>query len=295
MSIRSDARPASSVLAAVRWMMVALVGFSLIAVAGRGAAKGLSTIDIMFYRGWLGVAIMLPVVLLTGGLSQLRTSQMPVIAVRSAFHFVAQYSWLYALTLIPLTQLFSIEFTAPLWTALFAPLIIGERLTASRIFAAVLGFIGILVVVRPAGFTLDEGSLFAFVAAICFAVHYVATKYLTRENGAISLIFYTNLLQSLAASVMVWPSLQLPDLGTFGWVLLLTLLGLAAHYGLTRAFALADAIVVAPMDFLRLPLIAVIGVLLYAEPLDPMVLAGAAVVVTANFINIWTEHRKVVA
>ncbi len=282
----------SPIIAAVKWMTVALFAFTLIAVAGRGAAKGLATLDIMFYRSWLGVSILAIVYYASGRrIVDLRTGQLPLIGLRSGVHFVAQYSWLYALTLIPLTELFAIEFTAPLWTALLAPLFLGERLTATRLLAAVIGFAGILVVVRPGSITIGPGALFAFLAAVCFALHFLMTKRLTRQDGPFLLLFAMHLIQAMIATVLgVW-SLDVPDPTSAVWVVALTVLGLIAHYSLTQAFALAEAIVVAPMDFLRLPLIAVIGLVVYAEPLDPFVLAGGAIVVAANAINIWGERR----
>jgi drug/metabolite transporter (DMT)-like permease len=285
--------PAGNVLGAVRWMTVALFAFTAIAIAGRGAAQGLPTLDIMFYRCWLGVSIL---AICWYGIGErvvdLRTRQMPLIGLRAGVHFVAQYGWLQALALIPLAELFAIEFTAPLWTALAAPLVLGERLTATRIAAAALGFVGILLVVRPHTMTVGPGTFFAFVAAFGFAFHYLTTKLLLRGDSAFLLLFYTNLIQAVVASVLVIGSLKVPDPVTAGWVVALTVIGLIAHYALSRAFALADAIVVAPMDFLRLPLIAVVGVLLYAEPLDPWLIAGAAVIVAGNFVNLFGERWR---
>ncbi len=282
-----------NVLAAIRWMTVALFAFTAIAITGRAATKGLSTLDIMFYRSWLGVAILAIACYASGSsVVALRTRQLPLLTLRAFVHFIAQWGWLSALALIPLAQLFSIEFTAPLWTALLAPLVLGERMTATRLAAAALGFIGILLVVRPDSLSLGAGTIYAFVAAFGFAFHYLATKHLTRGDSAFLILFYTHAMQAVMATVMVAGSLKVPDPTTAGWVLALTVFGLFAHYALTKAFSLADAIIVAPMDFLRLPLAATVGILLYAEPLDPMLTIGAAVIVAGNFLNLWGERRK---
>lgn len=284
--------PPAHVLSAVKWMTVALFAFTLVAVTGRGATQGLGTLDVMFYRSWLGLSILAIAWYGAGNrVIDLRTSQLPLIGLRSGVHFIAQYSWLYALTLIPLTELFAIEFTAPLWTALLAPLVLRERLTGTRLLAALIGFAGILVVVRPGALSVGPGTLAAFIAAICFAFHYLMTKQLTRRDSAFLLLFYMMAIQAALSTVLVIPTLAVPDPVTALWVVGLTVAGLFAHYSLTQAFRLADAIVVAPMDFLRLPLIAVIGAVFYAEPVDPMVLTGGAIVVVANFINIWGERR----
>ncbi len=278
----------SNVIAAAKWMAVAFVAFSLIAVAGRAAAQEMPTLDIIFYRGWLSFAIMMVVVPVSaGGIRQLQTPDLAMIGVRSAIHFVAQYSWFYALPLIALTQLYAIEFTAPLWTALLAWLVLGERMTSRRILAAGLGFLGMLIALRPASLQIGEGALFAFVAAVGYGCHFIATKYLMRGNSAVSLLFYTNLAQALLATLLAGSRLSLPGAETAVWLAALAGLSLVAHFALARAFALADATVVAPMDFLRLPLIAIVGFVVYAEPLEPLTLAGAMVIVLANLVNIW--------
>ncbi len=283
----------SNVLRAAAWMSVSLASFTLIAIAGREAARGASTSTIMVYRSWMAFGLMLLAVLISRrGFVQFRTPQFGMHALRNTIHFGAQYSWLHALPMIPLAQLFSIEFTAPLWTALMAAAFLRERLTFWRTAAIVLGFSGALIVVGPASAALSEGTIYAFLAAIGFAVHYVITKRLTRYDPAFTVVFYMTLIQGVLASVLALFTFQIPDAATLAWILVVSACGLMAHFAIARAFAHADAIIVTPMDFLRLPLIALVGVVLYAEPLYPAVLLGGALVVVANFINIWSERRR---
>lgn len=274
-------------------MSVALVAFTLIAVAGRGAARTLSAVDIVFWRCWMGLSIVLAIVLLAGrGLASLRTTQLPLHGLRSVVHLAATICWMFALPLIPLAELIAIEFTAPLWTALIACLVLGERMTATRALGAVLGFAGVLVVVRPSsGMSLGVGTLAAFGAAVCFGCHYAMTKRLTATDGAFTLLFWMTLLQAGLISILALPGLRMPDAEAAGWVLAMTVIGLVAHFALSRAFSFADAIVVAPLDFLRLPASAVLGWAVYGEALVPAVALGAAIVVGANALNIWGERR----
>ena len=287
-----SATGSSQVLRAAAWMSGALASFTLIAVAGREASRSVSTGTLMFYRCWFALAVLLVVVVISGkGLSQFRTMQIGTHGLRSVIHFGAQYSWLYALPLIPLAELFAIEFTAPLWTALLAPLLLGERLTIWRVAAVVLGFAGTLVVVRPGSAEINVGTMSALFAAIGFSIHYVITKKLMQRDPALTVIFYMALFQAVLAAILLTANLQLPDATAAAWIFVVAACGLVAHFSIARAFALADAIIVTPMDFLRLPLIALVGVVLYAEPLNPWTLAGGAMVILANFINIWSERR----
>jgi drug/metabolite transporter (DMT)-like permease len=294
----SAAGPAGSrhYLGAVLWMMGSLVCFSLVAIGSRYASKELSVVEIMFWRNIVALAVLTAIVLATRrSLDLFRTEQIGRHFVRNIIHFAAQYAWLLGLTLIPLAQLFALEFTAPLWVALLAPLILKEKLTPVRLVAATLGFVGAMVVVKPASTSLSEGTIAALLAALGFAVSLIMVKQLVRRDSATTILFYMVFLQAFPSLALSWPTLHLPDPHILGWVVVLALSSLAAHFSLARAFALADAIVVAPLDFLRLPLIAVVGALMFAEPFDLMVLIGGGIIVAANLVNMWGERRAAAA
>jgi drug/metabolite transporter (DMT)-like permease len=289
----ADRAPNNGVTQAILWMVVALVSFSLIAIAGREASRVIATTELMFWRGLISVVILSAIVLLTGTRwTQLRSGQPTLQFARSFLHFGAQFSWLYCLTLIPLVQLFALEFTAPLWVAVLAPLILGERLTATRLAAAVLGFIGAMIVIQPGSTSLSLGSALALASAIGFALNMIATKQLTKTDSPLTILFWMNAMQGLIGTGFMLRGFTWPDPVTWGYVAVVAMGGLAAHYALSRAFTLADAIIVAPMDFLRLPLIAVVGAWLYGETLAAQVLIGALCIVAANALNLLGERRK---
>ena len=294
---------------AILWMGLALLSFSAIAVAGRESGRTLPTTELIFWRSLIGITILGAIYqwrpVGTGGIA---TTVMPQHLARALVHYAAQYAWLYALTLIPLAELFAIEFTSPLWVAMMAPLFLGERLTAWRMGAAGIGFIGAILVVEPGLFsgrlqmTASVGSLFAAASAVGFASSMIMTKRLTRTDPALRILFWMQVLQALIAATLLggaaiksgqWPLAAGAGtpLHVWAWVGLLGVAGLTAHFGLTRAFGFADAIIVAPMDFLRLPLIATVGAVFYAELLRPSVAVGATVVVAANALNMWAERR----
>lgn len=283
------------VLRALAWMILALASFSSVAIAGREAARGATTLEMMFYRCLISLVIVLALVMVGPGLRQMRTTRPILHTWRAVAHFIAQFSWLTALTMIPLAQLFAIEFTAPIWVALLAPLLLGERLSHTRLAAAVLGFIGTVIVVQPGTMALNEGVLLALVAAIGFALAMLATKTLTRSESPLRILFYMFLIQTALSLLLLIGGIRLPDMVTMAWIGVIALAGLSAHYALVRAFALADAIIVAPMDFFRLPLIAVVGALVYAEPLNAVVLFGGLVVIAGNVLNLWGERRAAAA
>ena len=283
----------SNVGAALFWMAMALLSFTLVAVAGRVAGSGVDTMHVMFYRSALSLVIVTVFIgLSSNGFRQLATHSGGLHLVRNSVHFVAQYSWFSALMLIPLAQLFAVEFTMPLWVALMAPLLISERLTKWRALAALIGFCGILIIVRPGMVPINAGTLFAIVAAVGFAGSMIATKVLVRTETVLAILFHMSWIQLFISGVVVVQDFHVPDGPTALGIAGVALFGLTAHFSLARAFMNADAIVVAPMDFLRLPLIMLVGMLLYDEVVPEPVLVGAAIVVVANVINLWAERRN---
>lgn len=302
MSVEAKAPPdqRGRIAWAIFWMVGALVSFTVMAVAGRAAALGVDALQIAVWRTFIGFSILVAIVVIQGTRFGDLRSQLPgTQVVRNLIHFTAQFCWLYALTRMPLAELTAIEFTAPIWVALLAPFLIGERLSAIRLVTAVLGFAGVLIVVRPGAIPLSEGTPFAIAAAVGFALSMITTKRLLRRDSAFTILFWMQGLQVVIGLAIVFGGyaagfgrgLVIPDALTFGWLVAVGVLGLTAHYSLVKAFTHADTIVVAPMDFLRLPLIAIVGLLVYAEPLDLWVLVGGIVVVVANLLNILGERR----
>lgn len=278
---------------AALWMMGSVLSFSTMAVAGRAVSADLDTFEIMLYRSLVGIVLVVTAARLSGTTGQITTRSFGMQVLRNAVHFTGQNLWFYALALIPLAQVVALEFTSPLWVMLLAPLFLGETLTRSRLMAAALGFVGILIVARPDFNALNPGVIAAAFAAVGFAGSAVFTKVLTRTETVTCILFWLVVLQTLFALVLAGMDghITIPDRAIWGWLVLIGATGLVAHFCLTRALGHAPAVVVIPLDFVRLPLIAIIGMMLYAEPLEWPVLLGAVIIFAANFTNMWAERR----
>lgn len=276
------------------WMIGAIVSFSFMAVAGRWLAGDYDTFEIMLYRSIMGLVVVVICANSFGTLRQVSLASAPLQIVRNVFHFTGQNLWFYAVTVIPLAQLFALEFTSPLWVLILSPLILGEKLTGPRLFAAVMGFIGVLLVTRPGATEINSGVITAALAAICFAATMMITKVLTRTESLTSIMLYLTVTQTVFGLICAgWDGDIAPPTGQSAWLLgMVGLAGLVAHFCLTKALSIAPATIVVPMDFVRLPLIAVVGMLVFGEALDPWVLAGAALIFAGNYTNLWFETRK---
>ncbi|WP_083791998.1 DMT family transporter [Roseobacter sp. GAI101] len=268
--------------------------FSAMAVAGRELAGVYDTFEIMMYRSVVGVLVVVSLALLTGKWRQINTRNFSLQIWRNLAHFTGQNLWFYAVTVIPLAQVFALEFTSPLWVIVLSPLILGERLTRIRALAAVLGFIGILVVARPTIEGINAGVITAAASAIFFALTIMFTKRLTRTQTITTILFYLTVTQLVFGLVMAGydGDIAVPTLTHAPLLLLIGVAGLVAHYCLTTALSIAPATVVVPIDFIRLPVIAIIGMLVYAEALDIWVFVGAAIIFAGNYINLWVETHK---
>jgi drug/metabolite transporter (DMT)-like permease len=284
----------AAVLRAGLWMLGAVVSFSSMAVAGRAVSFELDTFEIMMYRSVVGFVLVLGVAWVTGRARSITLRSPGLHLVRNISHFTGQNLWFYAITMIPLAQVFALEFTSPLWVLVLSPLLLGERMTRVRALAAIVGFSGILIVARPSAETINAGTLAAAAAAIGFAGSILATKRLTRTESLTCILFWMTGTQIVFGLVCagVDGDIALPSPASLPWLVVIGCAGLMAHVCLTTALSIAPATVVTPVDFLRLPLIAVIGLMVYGEAIDAWVLIGAGVIFGANYLNLWVETRK---
>ncbi|MEQ8332851.1 DMT family transporter [Nisaea sp.] len=281
----------SQPLLAVLWMMGALASFTSMAVAARELTQEISVFQVTFMRTVICVALLSPYAWKLGRVG-LKTTRLKVHLGRNIIHFGGQLGWIFGVSILPLAAVFSLEFSAPIWTAILAAIFLKERLTRIRIISVLLGFAGILVILRPGSELLQPASFAVIGAAVCFAFTYVFTRGLASTEGAFKIIFYMNLIQlpmGLIPSVMLWVT---PSQDLLPFVAILGIGGITSHYCIARAMAHADATIVSPLDFLRLPLVAVLGFWLYHEPWNPFVLIGGAITFSGNLLNIWNEHRE---
>ena len=270
------------------WMIGAIISFTSMAIAGRAVSLDLDTFEIMLFRSLTGIVIVLVVASAAGTLRQVNRQQMGLHVIRNAAHFTGQNLWFYALPLIPLAQVFALEFTTPIWVILLAPMLLGERITPIGMLAAVMGFAGVMIVTQPFGAELSSGLMSAAAAAIFFALTAIFTRKLTRSQTITCILFWLTMLQAVFGLVMAGfdGDIALPSATSLPWIILIGCAGLMAHFCLTTALSLAPANIVMPIDFVRLPVIAIVAALVYGEALDPWVFVGAAVIFGANYLNL---------
>jgi drug/metabolite transporter (DMT)-like permease len=270
------------------WMVGALLSFSLMAISVRELLHTMGSFEILTIRSLMSLAFLL-VLLPSRGLAALRTRHFGLHLLRNCFHFAGQYAWVYAISMLPLATVFAIEFTMPVWAAVLAMLFLGERLNQGRVVMLSLGVVGVFVMLRPGVGVIQPAALVMLLGAFAYASTMVATKRLAGKDSAFAILFYMAAIQLPLGLVPALPQWVWPGMRDLPWVFVIGAVGLSAHYCMTRAFRLADAMVVVPIDFLRLPLIAVVGMLLYGEPLELAIMLGAGVIFAGTFYSIRRE------
>ena len=276
----------TSVSRAATWMAGWLTLMLVMAVAGREATRALSVFQVMLLRSVLGLVMLWPLIRAAGGIQAMKTLRLPQHVARNLVHYAAQYGWFVALTLIPLAQVVALEFTMPIWSAALAVAFLGERMNRWKVLAVALGLAGVAVIVQPAATGLNPGQGVALAAAVGFAVSVVLVKSLTRTDTAIQVSFWMLVVQSalgLVPALLVW---QWPSAQAWGWVVVVAFCGTFSHYCFARAMQHADATVVVPMDFLRVPLTAAAGWAVYAERVDLFTALGVALILGGNLLNL---------
>ncbi len=278
------------------WLLLMVV----MAVAGREAMRELTVFQLMLMRSVLGLAMVWPLVQAAGGVRAMASTRWPAHLARNGVHYAAQYGWFVALALIPLAQLVAIEFTMPIWAALLAVVYLGEQLKRHQLLAIALGLAGVVAIVRPwaggvegsSGATgIGLGQWIALAAAVGFGASIVMVKSITRTDAAIQVSFWMLVMQGLMGLLPALAVWRWPSLGVWGWVLVVAFCGAYSHYCFARAMKHAEATVLVPMDFLRLPLTAAAGWALYNEHVDALTAVGVVLILGGNVLNLRRPGR----
>jgi len=277
----------------VLWMSGTVLSFCVMAIAVRQLLGHIGIFEILFFRTGVQMLIVLAVVPFAG-LATLRTRRFGLHLWRNIVHLGGQSSWVYSLGLLPLAMVFAIEFTMPIWVALLAVLFLGERMNRGRMVMLTCGLVGVLVILRPGFAIVQPAALVMLMGSLFFAVQMITTKQLSSTESPIGLLFWMSVIQSPICLAVALPGWAAPVMRDLPWIAGMGIGSFTAHYCMTRAFKIADAMVIAPVDFFRLPLIAVVGALFYAEPFDPAVILGAALIFAGVYYSLTLARRLTV-
>lgn len=277
---------------ATLWVIGALTSFCLMAIGARELNSQIGIFQILFFRSIVGLLVLLPIMFLSKKSSFLLPKRIKLHLVRNLFHFAGQYGWFLGIGLLPLATVFAIEFTVPLWTIIISYFFLKESITVRKVIAVLLGILGVIVIVQPSLEVARYGSLMVLGAAICYAFSHVATKSLSNTENPISIIFMMCLIQAPLGLLLFIEGWTTPAGIQWLWLVIIGVTALSAHYCMTKAMQHAEVTFVVTMDMFRLPLISLIGVLLYAEHFSVALILGMLLIVAGNSVNIYGKENR---
>ena len=272
-------------------MIVALFMFTVMGICIRLSAVHLPVIEVVFFRNFLAVLILLPLVARVG-FGTLRMQRPKLFFLRAAINAVGMFCGFTALTLIPLAQMTALSFTTPLFVTIGAVLFLGEVIRARRIAAISVGFLGTLIILQPGVVDVTFGALLALISALTIAMASLIVKTLTRSESQHAIVTWMVVMQAplaLIPSLWVW---QWPDLLTWGFLWGMALSGTIAHLCFTRAFSLVDITALQPLEFIKLPFAVILAWIIFAEWPGLSTFAGGAVIFAST---VYITRREVAA
>jgi drug/metabolite transporter (DMT)-like permease len=284
----SAAAPRSVHMRAALLMLGSTVLFGLMTIAIRLASASLHTFEIAFFRNFFGLIAALPL-LVRHGPDLLKTTQLPRYFVRCVIGVVSMMCGFWAIGHLPLAQAVALSYSTPIFVTIAAVIFLGEQVRARRWAAVALGFIGVLIIVRPGSAAFTAGTLVALAAAVLSGTVSIQIKQLSRTDPADRIVILTTLLwvpMSLLPALAVW---EWPRGIVWLWVIAAGMLGTGGHMLWTRALKLGDVSALTPISFTQLPLVALAGWLLFREPVDRWTAIGAGIIFAANA---YIAHRE---
>ncbi|MEY3373135.1 MAG: hypothetical protein RLZZ537_1603 [Pseudomonadota bacterium] len=274
---------------AVLLMLFSTVLFGLMAVVIRLASETQHPFEIAFFRNLFGLLFTLPL-LFKHGPGLLKTSKLPLYLLRCAIGTVGMLAGFWAIVHLPLAQAVAISYSTPLFVTIGAVWVLGETVRARRWAAVLIGFIGVIILLRPDADTFTGASLVALLAAVMSASVAISIKFLTRTESPDAIVVFTTALwvpMSMVPALLFW---QTPSGITWLWLVLAGLFGTVAHMCWTRALQLGDASILTPISFMQVLVVGVFGWWLFDESVDHYTLIGALIIFGSN---LYLAHREI--
>lgn len=271
-------------------MLIATLCFSCMHATVAKLTQELHPFQVAFFRNIFGLLALLPLLMRTR-FTALRTKKIGLHALRGVANGCSMLLFFTSLSLIPLAEVTALSYAAPLFVTIGAVLVLGERIRARRIAALIVGFIGMLIILRPGFAEIGLGQILILSSTVLWAVSMIDIKILARTDSSLTISTYMLFFAipiSLAVSIPVW---QTPDAWQFALLLLLGLLGSAGQVLFTEAFRHADTGVIMPLEFTKLIFAAILGFLIFGQMPDIFTWLGGAVIFASTCYIAYREHK----
>lgn len=288
---RSDL-PERNTMRGVLWMLVAVAGLAGIIVAVRALKPDLPVPQLLFLRAAIGLVVISAIMIPQKGIRNLITRRPGYQLMRNITHSGAQYCVFFGVIAVPIAEVTAIEYTIPMMTSAMAAIFLAEKVSRYRWIGMAVSFIGVLMIIRPGFADVPIEVLVVIGGAILFSLNNIMVKVLSNSDEAHTMVFTMNAMQIVLLAGPAWYVWVHPEWHHAPWIALLGVSGLITHYCISRALEYADTSVIFPLDFLRLPFIAVIAWVMWGETLSFWVVAGAGVIFASSYIAVRREAAE---
>jgi drug/metabolite transporter (DMT)-like permease len=271
-------------------MVLGTLVFAAMHVAIRYSTQYLSGFEVAFFRNLFGLFVIAPLLVRTGP-ALFHTKKLSLHLVRAVINAISMVCFFIGLSMTPIARATALAFTAPLFTALFSALFLGEVFRWRRWSALVVGFLGALIILRPGLQEVDTGGLLVICSSLLWAIAMIDIKVLGRTESSQTITAYVTVLLTVLTffpALLVW---QTPSLELWLWMIFIGVIGTIGQIIITEAIKLADMTVLMPFDFLKLVWAAFLGIIFFAEVPDALTWVGAAVVFASSFYIVWREAK----
>jgi drug/metabolite transporter (DMT)-like permease len=279
----------TSVMRGIVLMCLSTIAFSIMHGLVRFVSEVLPPFQIAFFRNIFGLAFLIPL-LMRSRFAILRTKQIGLHALRGVINMAAMLMFFTALAISPIAKVTALGFTAPIFMAILAVLVLGERFRIYRWSAIFLGFMGMLIILRPGLVAIDTGALLVIGSAALWAVAMIIIKIQSRTESSLTIVAYMGIflgIFSIGPAVWVW---QPFGLQTLGFMVLIGLFGSIAQMAISESLKETDSTAIMPFDFLKLIWTAIIGVWFFAEVPDIYTWVGATVIFLSGLFIAFRER-----
>lgn len=272
-------------------MLAAMTSFASMSIILRHVTQDVHPFEVAFFRSFLGLIILLPWIVKAGGTRMLRTRRLGLFTLRGAFNVTSMLAWFTAVTMMPLADLTALSFTAPLWATLFAALVLHEVVRARRWSATAIGFLGALIILRPGFSDMNMGALLVLLSSATWAMTTIVIRVLTRTEESSTIVIWQALMMailSLPPALLVW---QWPTPEAFLWLCLLSGIATFGHMCHVRACSMQEVAALQPLEFAKLPVVALLAFLIYEEIPSIWVWVGAVIIFASGMYISYREAR----
>jgi drug/metabolite transporter (DMT)-like permease len=268
------------------WMLGAVLSFCALAVATKELVHTYSTAEIIALRAFVSILVLCVTARRLRPRILNARPRIQAHLTRSAFHLLGQSGWTYGIATLSLAEVTTLEFTMPLWVVCLAPLLLSEKPTSRVVLPALAGFAGVAIIAGPGADAPARDLLFVLLSTSGYALAHIWTKRLLTGGDQVEVVSFMSAFQLVSASLWAWCTareLVPPDLSLLMWIVSAGLSGLFAHFALAVALKHAPITQIIGLDYVRLPIMALLGSLLYAQPLNAWFILGAAVIVASGY------------